>query len=116
MLLSNQFIRLLKKSVWVFMPHCKGKQKVFLKKVFLSYVSEITNNILCVFGYSTGSQRHDDGNRRGQQWDSHSGGMAEGRHEQHPFACVAWTEGDVRNTSLQVKGSVCKVLLMYVVI
>lgn len=65
---------------------------------------------MCCFCYSTGSQRHDDGHRRGQQWDGHSGGMAEGRHEQHPFTCAAWTEGDIRNIPLQAKGPVCKVL------
>lgn len=73
-------------------------------------MSEIINNFVRVFCYWTGSQRHDDGHRRGQQWDSHSGGMAERGHEQHPFACSARTEGDVKTPHFKLEVQCVKFL------
>lgn len=51
----------------------------------------------------TGSQRNDDSDRCGWQWDCHSGGMGERRHEQRAITCSAWTEGDRTNTWLHIQ-------------
>lgn len=107
MLLSNQCMNLCKSFYKYFLTHYKEKWKVFLKRR-LFWLEEWASQYYCVyFCCLTGSQRNDDGHRRGQQWHGHSGGMAEGRHEQHPLTCAAWTEGDRGNTPLAVKGPVC---------
>lgn len=56
-----------------------------------------------VFCNWTVAQRHDDSNRCGWQWDCHSRGMGEGRHEQCAFNCSARTKGDRTIISLHLQ-------------
>lgn len=63
--------------------------KCFIQKNW----SQMINNHL-VFCDWTGARRHDDSNWCGWQWDCHSGGVAEGRHEQCAFTRPTWTEGE----------------------
>lgn len=61
----------------------------------------------------TGTQRHDDGHRCGRQWDSHSGGMGEGRHEQCAFTRSAWTEGHKANIWVHFITNICVIFLFF---